>query len=322
MNRKQISSLVVFIILGSTRLVAQDPEFSQFYANSVYTNPALAGSDCRRIILDYRLQYYGLPGGYVTFNASYDHRLKKNYGGIGLMYTHDIAGEGLLKANHLNAVYANEWAISKKISIRIGVQGGFFQKSLLWDKLRWGDQIISILGFTDSVYNYTSVDKSILKPNFALGTVIFSNKFYAGFAIHNILEPNQSFFEGNSKLPRRYTLHGGVIIPLDGLEDTKFSISPNILVMSQAKFNQVNIGFYISKSSFVTGLWFRQTVPNADALIGMLGYREGHFKIAYTLDITISGLRKAGKTGHEISLIYQFTKKKNPCSPNPRCPVF
>ena len=37
---------------------AQDPEFTQFYANPLYLNPALTGVErCPRVILNYRNQY-------------------------------------------------------------------------------------------------------------------------------------------------------------------------------------------------------------------------------------------------------------------------
>ena len=314
-----IGSIIFFSIV---KIHAQDPEFSQFYANPMYTNPAFAGSECHRLALAYRIQYYGLPGGYVTFNASYDQRVKKIDGGFGIMYTNDNAGEGILTANHLYAAYAYEHALNKKISLRLGIQGGIFQKSLQWDKLRWGDQIIAQLGFANPT-NEPRIDKAVTAANFALGALIYSDKFYGGFAIHNLFEPNQSFFEGSSKLPRRYTVHGGLVIPLDGKTVPEWTITPNILIMSQGKFNQANIGFYVNKGPIVAGFSFRQTIPNTDAFIPMIGFRKGHFKFGYSLDITVSNLRTAGKTAHELTILFEFSKKKKgPCLPQPRCPTY
>ena len=54
-------------------LKAQDVAFSQFYANQLYLNPALAGSArCPRVTLNYRNQWPGIPSTYVTYSASYD----------------------------------------------------------------------------------------------------------------------------------------------------------------------------------------------------------------------------------------------------------
>ncbi|MGL5892099.1 MAG: type IX secretion system membrane protein PorP/SprF, partial [Bacteroidia bacterium] len=57
--------------LPLTQLRAQDPEFSQFYANSLYLNPALSGAKiCPSIQTNYRQQWPGISGTYSTFAAS------------------------------------------------------------------------------------------------------------------------------------------------------------------------------------------------------------------------------------------------------------
>ena len=54
-------------------MLAQDPEFTQFYANPLYLNPAFAGTArCPRVNLNYRNQWPGISGTYVTYSASYD----------------------------------------------------------------------------------------------------------------------------------------------------------------------------------------------------------------------------------------------------------
>jgi type IX secretion system PorP/SprF family membrane protein len=317
MNKLRNGILTVSLFFTFFNLQSQDPEFSQFYANPVYTNPALTGSAYGRVAADYRMQYYGLPGGFVTFNLSYDQRIKKSHG-LGIMFTNDVAGEGVLRANHLNVSYAYEVETKKGIVYRLGVQGGFFQKSLQWDKLHWGDQIIAQLGFVNPT-NETRVDKSVTAANFGAGFLIYSKKFYAGFACHNITEPSQSFFEAGgegSALPRRYTLHGGFVFPLTSelnkQGEPEMSVSPNVLLMSQGKFNQLNIGCYGIVNHFIFGVWFRQTTLNSDAMIGSLGMKAGKFKIGYSVDLTVSNLRSAGKTAHEITILYQFGSKKDP----------
>ena len=64
---------------------AQDPEFTQFYAAPVYTNPAMAGTGtCNgggRVALNYRNQWPSLPGTFITTSASYDQHFD-NIGGV------------------------------------------------------------------------------------------------------------------------------------------------------------------------------------------------------------------------------------------------
>ncbi len=312
LNKLRLSIAALLFTLAATQLQAQDPEFSQFYANPMYTNPAFAGSECGRIALAYRMQYYGLPGGFVTFNGSYDQRSREIGGGFGFMFTNDKAGEGVLTANHVNAAYAYELETESGVNFRFGVQAGFFNKSLQWDKLRWGDQIIAQLGFVNPT-NETRIDKAVTSANFAAGFLVYSKKFYAGFACHNLTEPAQSFFDATgpgTTLPRRLTVHGGLVIPLDDKKEPDATFSPNILIMSQGKFNQVNVGFYLNKGPLVAGLWFRQTAPNSDALIALIGFRQGDFKFGYSADFTVSNLRSAGKTAHELTATYQFCNER------------
>ncbi len=56
---------------------AQDPQFTQFYANPIYLNPAFAGSNgCPRLAMNYRNEWPNLTGNYVTYSASYDQYFK------------------------------------------------------------------------------------------------------------------------------------------------------------------------------------------------------------------------------------------------------
>ena len=58
---------VLFSLSFSENVFAQDPEFTQFYANPLYLNPAFAGTArSPRINLNYRNQWPGLSGTYVT----------------------------------------------------------------------------------------------------------------------------------------------------------------------------------------------------------------------------------------------------------------
>ena len=269
LNKLRFRLAALLIVISVAQLKAQDPEFSQFYANPLYTNPAFAGSECGRIALAYRMQYYGLPGGFVTFNGSYDQRVKEIGGGFGIMFTNDKAGEGVLTANHVNAAYAYEIETNSGVNFRLGVQAGFFQKALQWDKLRWGDQILPQLGFVNPT-NETRIDKAVTAANFAAGALVYSKKFYAGVACHNLTEPTQSFFGASgpgTTLPRRFTVHGGLVIPLDDKREPDATFSPNILIMSQDKFR-------------------------------------------YSADFTVSNLRSAGKTAHELTATYQFCNER------------
>lgn len=307
--------LAVLICVGGlySSVNAQDPHFTQFYANPLYLNPAFAGTAwCPRFVMNYRNQWPGLTGTYVTYAASYDQHLEAISGGIGFSVLHDRAGEGTLNTNRINATYSYHLAVNRHFSIRAALEASFFQKSLDVSRLTFGDMIDARYGF---IYD---TQESILNPqkagiDFSAGILAFSKKFFGGVAVHHLTEPEEGIIGPNSKLPRKITAHVGALIPLE--RDFKdASISPNILFKQQQNFTQVNMGIYFSKGPFVGGLWYRKD----DAFIVLVGLEQANpkgpkFKVGYSYDVTVSKLGlSVPKGSHELSLSYVFPCRKRP----------
>lgn len=331
MHMKKIYGLIIGLATVSG-LYAQDPEFSQFYAAPVYTNPAMAGTafcnrqSAGRFSVNYRNQWPSLPGTFRTFNASYDQHYDKIGGGIGLMATYDRAGAGLLTTTSVSGVYSYVLPVTKVFFLRGGIQASFVNKFIDHSKLRFGDQIHPTQGFINPT-NEPQANASVVFPNFAAGLLAYSERFYGGFAIHNITQPVQSFYSNNDGIvPRRYTVHAGVVIPLDRKKFSQATFSPNALFMVQQNFTQVNFGFYVNKGPIVTGLWYRQTLGqygNSDALMVLLGFRKDRLKLGYSYDITVSSARSAAPGSHEISATVDWCLRDRPLRFKPlRCPDF
>lgn len=312
-------SFVAIALLGVSELKAQDPEFTQFFATPLYTNPAFAGTGtCNgggRAVINYRQQWPSLPGTFVTTAASFDQHFDKIGGGIGLLVLDDRAGEGLLTSTGVSAIYSYQWRVTKTFAMRFGIQGTYGQRSIDWSRLRFEDQINPTTGFTNPTNEPYGSDR-VSFANFSAGVLAYTQNFYGGLAVHNIIEPNQSFY-GNQEatIPMRISGHGGVVIPLDGRRVPESTISPNVLFMMQNKFTQMNIGFYLNKGPLVTGLWFRQTFGeygNSDALIALVGFRKDKFKFGYSYDLTVSGAKSAAPGSHEVSAGIEWCARQRP----------
>ncbi|NLL27950.1 MAG: type IX secretion system membrane protein PorP/SprF [Bacteroidales bacterium] len=314
---------------------SQDPHFSQYYANPLYLNPALAGATiCPRLNLNYRNQWASISGQYVTYNASYDQHIDALSGGIGLLVTVDKAGEGVLNTTMASGIYSFKLDINRKLSLKAGFQATFHQKSIDWPRLTFPDMIDYRSGFVYNT-NETSPDKqTISKADFATGLVLYSDRFYGGFAVHHLTRPDEGFI-GVSRIPLKYTLHAGGNISVEDnnsrkrtIEET--AISPNLMYQKQAKFDQVNFGLYLNKYPFVGGIWYRHTgvlekisTSNPDAVILLVGFVQPTFRFGYSYDITVSRLSNASGGSHEFSLAFQFDcfpkqKRVRPIS----CPIF
>ena len=83
---KVVPLLVGICLLFSGKCFAQDPMFTQFYSNPIYLNPAFSGSNkCPRIVSNYRNQWPGFSGDFITTSVSYDQYIDAIKGGLGVM---------------------------------------------------------------------------------------------------------------------------------------------------------------------------------------------------------------------------------------------
>ncbi len=316
---KQAYKIFLFIIcfISLKNVQAQDPEFTQFYANPLYLNPAFAGSNiCPRITMNYRNQWPGISGTYVTTSLSADRFVYGIKSGIGILVMNDRAGQGTLNTTNISGIYSYQWRPTRSFAINVGFQATYGQKKLDWSKLTFGDMIDERRGFVKNTEEVPGRSQRSF-VDISAGAVGFSKRFFVGFAAHHLNEPDEGIVY-SSKLPRKYTAHAGAIIPV-GDKGSETTISPNILYQQQQDFRQLNLGVYITKGSLVGGLWYR----NQDSFIVLLGLQHGIFKIGYSYDVTVSKLTNATAGSHEISLGMQFTCKK----PKPKyrpgvCPSF
>ncbi len=309
---------VVTVVLFNAPGNAQDAQFSQFYANPLYLNPALAGSEiCPRAVLNYRNQWPGLAKSFVTYSASYDQYVNKLHGGVGILVNLDNAGDGILKTTQASLIYAYSLQASENLFINMAVQGTFLQKSLNWDLLKFGDQIDPQQGFIPGVPTMETppANTTVIQPDFSAGIAFgWKGILYGGVAANHLTEPEMAFYtENTNKLPMKLTGHAGFNISLESggsgfTEDSEpgFYLSPNILYQQQGDFHQLNAGLYVIRMPIIIGTWFRHNFENADAIIVLAGFNYKNLKIGYSYDITLSKLKSNTGGSHEISLAWQF----------------
>ncbi len=316
MKNKYAFILLVSVLFIYKNATAQDPEFTQFYANPLYLNPALAGSNmCPRVSLNYRNQWPNITATYVTTSASYDKYIRQIKGGLGLLVTNDRAGQGTLNFYTVSGIYAYQLRFTRKFTMNFGLEATYGQKVLDWSKLTFGDQVDDKQGF---VYTTHEVQKSSKKEfvDFDAGFVGFTKRFYFGCAASHLTRPNEGFLS-ESRLPIKITAHVGAVFAVNGNKDA--SISPNILYQRQGNFQQFDVGLYATKGVIIGGLWYRSN----DSFIALVGLKKGMFKCGYSYDITVSKLTNATAGAHEISIGLMFKCKKPRVRFRPDiCPVF
>lgn len=312
---KFVLILINLLYLGDV-LYAQDPVYSQFYASPLLINPAFAGNTYNPFVsLQYRNQWPSL-NAYVTYSASYDQSIKDLNIGTGLMLLSDDAGGGIYKTNQAAAFFSYDIAVNSNFHSKIGLEVGYIQTQLNWDKLIFLDQLDPRYGTLDASGkpNFSNekrpddLTKGVL--DFGAGILAYSNKAYFGFSAKHITSPDVSLYSKNNNLfiglPTRLTLHTGIQIDIDNSSRTTAFISPNIMYVKQGEFSQLNGGAYFGFDNIFAGAWYRYAGKNSDALIGLIGFQKDILKIGYSYDITLSGLSGNSGGSHEISLTLNF----------------
>jgi len=317
--------LIITFVLLAHKSNAQDPTFTQFYANPIYLNPAFAGSHgCPRFGLNYRNQWPSLSGNYVTYSASYDQYIKNISGGIGIIASHDQQGKGTIMTSMIGLVYSYHVKVTRKFSLMFGVQASYYSKSLDFEKLTFNDMIDPKKGF---IYDTKDIIGNSQRNFFdaSAGFVGYSKKLFFGVAGHHLNRPNESLIDGvnnTSKLPLRLTGHIGTEISVGKKSrfESGTSILPNIIYQYQNGFQEINFGAYIKYNNFTAGAWYR----NNDAFILLVGLNTGVFKIGYSYDLTTSRLNNGVSGGsHEISLGLNLNcKSKGTTFKTLNCPTF
>ncbi len=301
MNRCVLFPILVLTVFLSD-LKAQDPQFTQFYANPLYLNPAFAGTArCPRMCLNYRNQWPNLSGSYVTYSFSGDLHMDAIAGGLGVLVTTDDQAHGTLRTTNASLIYSYQAVINREFSLKFGLQATYLQKNLDVNRLTFGDMIDPRRGF---VYNTREVQPSTRKSNadFSVGMLGYSKRYFFGFAAHHITQPDEGLL-GASKLPAKFTGHAGAIITLE--KGNESYLSPNVLFQAQQGFKQLNLGIYYVKGPFVAGLWYR----SSDAVIALIGVQNNNFKFGYSYDVTVSKLAGNTAGAHEISVQMQLECK-------------
>ena len=314
-------NIVIIIACLNFNIKSQDAEFTQFYSNPIYLNPAFTGTNiCPRISINQRSQWTGLPSVFNTTSFSYDQNFEKIRGGLGLMILSDRLTNSI-QNNKISGIYSYEVRISKKIALRTGFEASFWQNKFDQTQLTFVDMIDPLRGFVLPTSN-SMINNYENGLDFSAGILAYGENVFFGVSIHHLLEPEQRVFSNNSKLDRKYSLNLGYDIPVtknNTLSDDKLVISPNIIWKKQGYNEQLNLGIYGERGPYVVGVWYRDNRNYAF----LIGAKVGLIKIGYSYDINLSRLYQASSGSHEFSIQFNFQcNNKNSINQSLSCPSF
>lgn len=306
---------------------AQDPNFSQFYNNPVYYNPAMAaigrGYTFRA---NARNLWAPIPGRFNTFSAAFEGEVLNKLG-FGVMGFSDVAGEGLLRTNGGYLTYSYRPIETKNFLMQFGVTGGIINKSIDWSRLTFSDQYDEVRGNVNPTAFIAPNYNHVIYPDFGTGMSIRFNKERKksnvnfkkllgtmGFAFHHLNQPKDAFILENNFLPLKFVAHSTFSLLIGNN-----IYSPAFIFEHQNQFKTFTVGLSLVNKPVSVGVWFRNrtyamSAKSYDSFIFTFGTNfplsnDRNLRITYGVDFTISRLRTSSFGSHELSLVYDLDNR-------------
>lgn len=321
--------LVLWVCIGlPIGVCGQDVQYSQFYANPLYLNPAFAGSsDQGRVGFNFRNQWPALDASFLAYTAYGDLFLDSYSSGLGLIVSGAREGFTQTQQFEVGLVYAYRLRLSEKSFLQAGVQGSFLSRDALFDEVILGTQLDIdrgiILGSPGEGFEG---DSRIRTFDAHAGLLWYGDRFWFGVSAYHLLQPSMSYLTLDShQLPIRYTVHGGYRFNLapgrinDYLNNTdqERSVAVGFNYKQQGVFSQLDLGMEFYFEPLILGAWYRglptkNQLPNNESLIAVVGFSlESGLEIGYSYDFPVSKLGQAASGGaHELSVRYMIPESQ------------
>ncbi len=312
-----------FLFLTGNSSKAQLIQFSQYYSSPTILGPSFAGMNySSKAVMNYRNQWPNLPARFVTYSFAFDHFFDKRNSGVGISVLRDERGTGELSLTDIGLQYSYDLAINRKLHARPGLSFKYSQRGIDFNKLTFGDQLTNLDEIIATTIE-TRPEDNISYIDASSSLIFYTKNLWIGATFDHLLQPNQSMYGQQSRIPLLISTYGGYKWQLRDprrrrLRDEYLTFT--YLFKMMGEFKQLDVGLHWDKKNFTAGLWYRGLpvlkneeigYTNNDAVILMFGYKFYSLHVGYSYDITInSSLFKDTGGAHEIALIYDFDIKK------------
>ncbi|SIO18872.1 PorP/SprF family type IX secretion system membrane protein [Algoriphagus halophilus] len=332
--------LFLLLALPMTSVWGQDVQYSQFYANPLYLNPAFVGSTgLTRLGVNFRSQWPSLDQSFIAYTAYADHFVEKYNSGIGMSVSGARESYTQSQVHEIGLLYSYRLRLGERRFLHAGFQGSFVARDALFDQVVLGTQLDIDRGvILGSPGDGFEGDSRLRDVDLHTGLLYYDDKFWFGISAFHLLGPEISYLEmDGNKLPIKYSLQGGVKLDMAPGDindyfnntDQERSLSFAFNYKKQGQFSQLDIGTEFYFEPLVLGIWYRglptkYSLPNNESIISLIGVRlDNRMEFGYSFDFSISKLgQKYSGGAHEISIRYVFSSKDPSKKYYPELPTF
>lgn len=289
-------TLVLMLIAGYTSYGQQQVMFTQYMFNGLALNPAYAGShETISITALAREQWTGIDGAPSTQTLSIHSPVFNKRIGLGLLVLHDEIG--VTEQTGAYASYSYKIPFTNDARLALGLQAGFTSYNARFSEV----------SDTNPVFATGDVQES--HPNFGFGAYYYTDRFYAGFSVPQLIQNtiDRDNEDSDSKIVRHYFATAGYVMDLN----QNLKLKPNALVkaVNGAPVEiDLNANLLINEVVWVGLSW--RSFDSFDALFQLQITEQLQFGYAYDF-ATTTDLRRVNGGSHEIMLNYRFSFHKS-----------
>lgn len=286
--------LLAFFLCQDTQ-AQQDPQYTQYMYNMNVVNPAYAGiKESLSLTALYRKQWSGLDGAPETITFS-GHSPVTDKIGLGLSAIKDELGP--VKETNVFIDFSYTLQVASSLQLALGLKAG----------ASFHDVGLSTLELQDPNDPFFTEDISNTYPNIGAGAFLYSDNFYVGLSVPNLLNSvhlDENDLKIGSETNHYFATAGYVFEVSETLK-----LKPSVMVKSAfgaplSYDGNLNALFY---DKFELGASYRLD----DSFSGMVGFQATpQFRIGYAYDHVISDISAVASASHEIILSFDLAFKK------------
>jgi type IX secretion system PorP/SprF family membrane protein len=297
--RKIFLAILLVIGLYEDSFGQQDPHYTQYMYNMSVMNPAYAGSkENLSMGLLYRKQWVELEDAPTTGTFFGHSPVGKNVG-LGLSFISDKIGP--VEENNIYADFSYTLQLGGNHKLALGLKSG-----ITLHNVALNSQIATTL--PDPSDGAFGRDVSNSYFNFGTGAFYYTDKYYLGVSLPNMLKAKHLDFDGRSygNESSHYFFTGGYVFDIN--ENVKFK--PFFMVKSafEAPASLDLSTNFMFNQKFEVGATYRLD----DSFGAMVNYAiTPSLKLGYAYDHVVSDLKVVTPSSHEVILLFDvnFSKK-------------
>ncbi len=297
---KYIKTVCAIVLLVSqVTFGQQDPQYTQYTFNMNVINPAYAGSKGTLSLgLLGRSQWVGVKGAPKTVTASVNAPLSKNVG-VGLSVIVDQIGPA--KEQNVYADFSYSLRLAREKTLAFGLKAGVSFLN------------VNNLDFLDKK-EVRNVPISQTSPNFGFGMFYYTNHFYLGAAVPNLLKTRYMDVDKGKLSSGSEQMHcfitSGYVFELSN----HLKLKPSVLLKAvQGAPLSIDMSANILiREKMELGVNYRMDDSVGAVVVFSV---SPDMRIGYAYDYTISNLGNYNSGSHEIFLLYDVRQHRGGKSP-------